>query len=58
MLPLKGIARQHVISMHSYANDMQLYISFDDRDLSSISKDVKSSNDLEDLDVEKWIEDE
>jgi len=36
------ITRQHCISMHSYADDTQLYISFDHRDMSSMYKAVKS----------------
>ena len=42
VLSLNDIARHHDISIHSYADDIQLYISFNHRDLSSISKAVKS----------------
>ena len=42
VLPLSDIARQNVIYMHSYADDTQLYILFDHRELSSICKVVKS----------------
>ena len=41
VVPLSNIAQQHDISIHSYADDTHLYISFDYRDLSSISKGVK-----------------
>ena len=40
MLPLSDIAQQHGIFMQTYADDTQLYISFDHRYLSGLSEAV------------------
>ena len=37
VLPFSDIVRQHSVSMQSYADDTQLYISFNHRALSSMS---------------------
>ena len=54
VFPLSDIARQHGVSMHSYADETQLYISFDQKDLSGISKAVQSLGCCID-DIRNWM---
>ena len=42
ILPLSDIIRRHGLTLHSYADDTQLYIAFDHKDPPSISKAIET----------------
>ena len=42
ILPISDIIRRHGVTLHSYENDTQLYVAFDHKDPSNISKAVET----------------
>jgi exonuclease III len=54
ILPLSDIIRRHGVTLHSYADDTQLYIAFDHKDPSSISKAVETLEACVD-DIRIWM---
>ena len=54
ILPLSDIIRRHGVTLHCYADDTQLYVSFDHKDPSSISKAVETLEACVD-DIKIWM---
>lgn len=54
VLPLSDIVRKHGVSLHSYADDTQLYVEFDHKDPSSINEAIKALESCID-DIRMWM---
>jgi len=54
ILPLSDIILRHGVTLHCYADDIQLYIAFDHKDPSSISKAVETLEACVD-DIRIWM---
>ena len=54
--PLVNIVSHHGLSFHSYADDTQLYLSFEASSLSDLQKTIAKVEDCV-LDIKRWMSD-